>query len=459
VYVLDGQNVVLRFDHNLALKSRYLHGPAVDQILADEQVTSTSSAGTTYWPLTDHLGSVRQLVENTGAEPTGNWRVDYDPWGNVNSLPTSVAHIYGYTGREHDVESYFQYNRGRYYYPAIGRWSSEDPIKIRGGDENFYRYVHNQPTKYTDPDGLQARPPMNPYSPGAGPTDLDNAMFSFAVDLVPFVGAIKGAYEAGRGTDPITKNKLDATDRTLAGIGAIPIPGGKAATKVAGAGVKVGGEALALLKKLLKNGDNLADLLKQGGKVVKGALELKVTARIGKKFGKLGKAVAEVFEKLNVDELIKNKINIVRIKTECGKTITVRVEVVEAFQNLDAAKKAKVIAEIDEAEKVIEVHKTLEKNLNGIRTLPTARSGLTKAELVEEAKHLYPDLKGTQKHHIKPQYLGGPKNGDKVELDRAYHQLITNEFRDAWEYGQNDLPNAAQWERIKLSVYSMFPYE
>jgi hypothetical protein len=53
----------------LSLRSRYLWGPAVDQILADEvqikqgktsdDPTWATAPGTTFWPMTDHLGTVR----------------------------------------------------------------------------------------------------------------------------------------------------------------------------------------------------------------------------------------------------------------------------------------------------------------------------------------------------------------------------------------------------------------
>ncbi len=44
------------------LTNRYLHGPAVDQILADEQVDSLAAPGEVLWPLTDNLGTVRDLA-------------------------------------------------------------------------------------------------------------------------------------------------------------------------------------------------------------------------------------------------------------------------------------------------------------------------------------------------------------------------------------------------------------
>jgi YD repeat-containing protein len=53
-------HAVLAFNGNQSLTDRYLWGPALDQILADERFTPSgsnwmpSSAGTTYWALTDN---------------------------------------------------------------------------------------------------------------------------------------------------------------------------------------------------------------------------------------------------------------------------------------------------------------------------------------------------------------------------------------------------------------------
>lgn len=44
-------------------------------------------------------------------------------------------------------------SHARYYDPRTGRWISPDPIHFKGGDTNLYRYVENNPIKYTDPYG------------------------------------------------------------------------------------------------------------------------------------------------------------------------------------------------------------------------------------------------------------------------------------------------------------------
>ena len=65
--VTGSGNMVLAFDGTKALTDRCLWGPAVDQILADEQFSPSSGAtpsnpGTTYWTLTDNQATVRDLI-------------------------------------------------------------------------------------------------------------------------------------------------------------------------------------------------------------------------------------------------------------------------------------------------------------------------------------------------------------------------------------------------------------
>jgi RHS repeat-associated protein len=61
--------------------------------------------------------------------------------------------IYAYTAREWDPEINLYHYRARYYDPRIGRFISEDPIRL-GGDQSLYAYVMNEPAIGTDPYGL-----------------------------------------------------------------------------------------------------------------------------------------------------------------------------------------------------------------------------------------------------------------------------------------------------------------
>jgi len=59
----------LQFDAQGQLAKRYLYGPAVDQVLAEETLHEDSGTGELLsdgvrWPLADHLGTVRGLADH-----------------------------------------------------------------------------------------------------------------------------------------------------------------------------------------------------------------------------------------------------------------------------------------------------------------------------------------------------------------------------------------------------------
>ena len=73
-YLYDQGQVVLEFHKTGTgavaasnLSHRYLWNPAaVDQLLADEQVSHPATAGDVLWALGDHLNSVRDVVGSNG---------------------------------------------------------------------------------------------------------------------------------------------------------------------------------------------------------------------------------------------------------------------------------------------------------------------------------------------------------------------------------------------------------
>jgi len=57
----------LQFDSHGQLEKRYLYGPAVDQVLAEERLDYDAESGEliadeVLWPLADHLGSIRDVA-------------------------------------------------------------------------------------------------------------------------------------------------------------------------------------------------------------------------------------------------------------------------------------------------------------------------------------------------------------------------------------------------------------
>ena len=123
--------------------------------------------------LTDALGSAVGL-STAGAVQT---RYGYDPYGVATATGTASDNPFQFTGRENDGTGLLAY-RNRYYNPAWGRFVSEDPIGLQGGDVNLYRYVRNNPTALTDPSGLISIPGggLGPSPPVGGglPIQLAN---------------------------------------------------------------------------------------------------------------------------------------------------------------------------------------------------------------------------------------------------------------------------------------------
>ena len=158
--------IVLQFDDDAQgtpqLTHRYLWGPAVDQILADEQVTDLLVEGEVLWALTDHLGTVRDLAQYDPATSTTtvvNHRT-FTSFGElISETNSSVDHLFAFTGRPLDTSTSLQNNLNRWYDTQTGRWLSEDPIGFAAGDMNLHRYVGNNALTRTDPSGLLWRHP------------------------------------------------------------------------------------------------------------------------------------------------------------------------------------------------------------------------------------------------------------------------------------------------------------
>jgi uncharacterized protein RhaS with RHS repeats len=100
-FVYDHDNVILEFTGAATMPTiRYFQGAGTDQVLAQE------AGGNTSWMLSDHLGSVRDLVNNTGAI-TGHFA--YDSFGNITTATGTTDTRYKFTGREWDAETGLYY--------------------------------------------------------------------------------------------------------------------------------------------------------------------------------------------------------------------------------------------------------------------------------------------------------------------------------------------------------------
>jgi RHS repeat-associated protein len=141
----DGDNLVEETNSSGAVVARYSQGLNIDEPLA------MLRSGATDFYEADGLGSVTSLSNTAGALAQ---TYTFDSFGKQTASSGSLTNPFQYTGREFDPETSLYYYRARYYDPASGRFLSEDPAVFRGQDVNLYRYVRNQPARYTDPIGL-----------------------------------------------------------------------------------------------------------------------------------------------------------------------------------------------------------------------------------------------------------------------------------------------------------------
>ena len=138
-----------------AVSHHYLWTPNTqDKLLAD---TTPSDI---LWSLTDHLGSIRDIIQSTESGVITQAHIIYDAYGNVISCKNSEGQtvdnplLFAYTGKAFDTSTQLQNNINRWYDATIGRWLSQYPIGFEGNDTNLYRYVGNM-VHYTDSIGLK----------------------------------------------------------------------------------------------------------------------------------------------------------------------------------------------------------------------------------------------------------------------------------------------------------------
>ena len=114
-----------------------------------EQRIGGGDAGS-YFYTTDHLGSVREMVDGAGAIRA---RYDYDPYGVMSKVSGDLEAFAGFTGHRSHAPSGLHLALHRGYDARLGRWLSRDPIG-EGGGLNLYGYIGQNPTREIDQLGL-----------------------------------------------------------------------------------------------------------------------------------------------------------------------------------------------------------------------------------------------------------------------------------------------------------------
>ncbi|MFI7388033.1 RHS repeat-associated core domain-containing protein [Streptomyces sp. NPDC049813] len=112
-------------------------------------LNSMTRSGKAYYYLTDAIGSVIGVADDSGAKVN---TYSYSPRGVTRTDYTSetVEQPYQFAGGYHDPTGLYHY-AARYYDPNIGRFTQPDPS---GQEQNPYLYAEGDPVNRIDPAGL-----------------------------------------------------------------------------------------------------------------------------------------------------------------------------------------------------------------------------------------------------------------------------------------------------------------
>ncbi|MBK6728546.1 MAG: RHS repeat-associated core domain-containing protein [Xanthomonadales bacterium] len=110
--------------------------------------------GHTYRILSDHLGSVRLVIDiNDGSIAQ---RLAYDEYGNIVEDTNPGFQPFAYAGGLYDRDTGLTRFGARDYDAVAGRWTAKDPVGFSGRETNFYAYALLDPINYLDVEGKPA---------------------------------------------------------------------------------------------------------------------------------------------------------------------------------------------------------------------------------------------------------------------------------------------------------------
>ena len=182
-------------------------------------IRDASGNYTAQYYLKDHLGSVRQVISETG---TVLQETEYYPFGLPIVRNGGAANKYLYNGKEVQPSTNWQDYGARMYMADVGRWFRIDPLAEKYFGQSSYNYVHNNPVNAIDPDGrlvifVNGQGPSNPLNNYWGGFDKsvmnqlkDNHWQYYDGSIGGWGSTLGGGIFTGLGNNLSSSNRYDA---------------------------------------------------------------------------------------------------------------------------------------------------------------------------------------------------------------------------------------------------------
>jgi RHS repeat-associated protein len=151
--------VAAELDGAGAVVTRFVHGDG------DNVPELAIRGGRIYRLVTDHLGSVRLVIDSATGEVAARMEHDEHGVATVDEGPLWLP--FGFAGGLYDRDTGLVLLGARDYDPRAARWITPDPLGVAGGT-NLYAYAGGDPAGTTDPTGTQWNPSV-PVQPVVGP--------------------------------------------------------------------------------------------------------------------------------------------------------------------------------------------------------------------------------------------------------------------------------------------------
>jgi RHS repeat-associated protein len=163
-YIIDGHNRRIGKKLNGNLVKRWVYS---GQLTPSAELDSSGNVtaqfignmmyknGTVYQLITDHLGSIRLVIDKSSGAIAQ--QLDYDEFGNVTQNTNPDFQPFTYAGGLYDAQTKLVRFGARDYDAHMGRWTCKDPIGFGGEDVNIYAYCNDEPINSRDASGTKKK--------------------------------------------------------------------------------------------------------------------------------------------------------------------------------------------------------------------------------------------------------------------------------------------------------------